>query len=152
MHRIPVALALAGPVLDRTKTQAHTELAHRESSVPFSHVAGGRPLGSAVDLCPRLAEAVRSGLGMATSEVAFTVPCPVRERRDLQGQMRVSTRGTTPLKAVEQANTQGLPGLAAGRPDPKAFRAVGKYLTIVPMAIHDRWQMQMRPIPPARSA
>jgi ABC-type amino acid transport substrate-binding protein len=249
--------AQAGAVLDRIKAQGRIVLAHRESSVPFSYVDGGRPVGYAVDLCRRLAEAVRQKLGLATLEVAFlavtpanrlqaiaegradlecgsttnnaerrktvafTVPhyvtgarllvradSPVRELRELQGKTLVSTKGTTPLKAVEQANAQGLLGikvvevpdhargvemvekgeaaafamdevlllgLAAGRPDPKAFVVVGKYLTIEPLAImlapgdaafkkliddemrrliysreahaiHDRWLM--RPIPP----
>ncbi len=252
------APASAGEVIDRIKAKGRIVLAHRESSVPFSYLdAGGKPVGYAVDLCRRLAEAVRQKLGLASlgvefvpvtsanrlktvaegradmecgsttnnaerrQTVAFTVPhyvtgarllvradSPVAELRDLQGQRLVSTQGSTPLKAVERANAQGLlgitidvvadhakgvemvakgeaaafamdevllVGLVSGRPDPKAFKVVGKYLTIEPLAImlpkgdaafkkiiddemrrliyareahalHDRWLL--KPIPP----
>ena len=45
-------------VLDRVAAGGQLVLAHRESSVPFSYVHQGKPMGYAVDLCLRLAEAV----------------------------------------------------------------------------------------------
>ena len=114
-------------------------------------------------------------------KVAFTVPhyitgarylvranSPIDVLRDFSGRTLVSTKATTPLKAVTRANTEYmlgiklleapdhsravdmvasgeadgfvmddvlLYGLAAGRPDPKAFKVVGKFLTIEPLAI-----------------
>ena len=114
-------------------------------------------------------------------KVAFTVPhyitgarylvradSPIDVLRDFSGRKLVSTKATTPLKAVTRANSEYmlgitlleapdhtravdmvasgeadgfvmddvlLYGLAAGRPDPQAFKVVGKFLTIEPLAI-----------------
>jgi ABC-type amino acid transport substrate-binding protein len=87
---------------------------------------------------------------------------------DLMGKKMVSTKGTTPLKAVQQANRERLMGitiveapdharalemvekgeadaflmddvllfgLAANRPDPKALKVVGRFVTTEPLAI-----------------
>ena len=149
--------ALAEPTLDRIKNSGRIVLAHRESSVPFSYVDAGKPVGYAMDLCAKLAEAVRKKLRMPSlnietllvtpanrlqvvaegkadlecgsttnnaerrQTVAFTVPhyvtgarylvradSTLTELRDFQGKKVVSTKGTTPLKALNKANTQGL--------------------------------------------
>ena len=56
-----VAHACAGPVLEDIRNRGKIVIAHRESSVPFSFVdASGKPVGYAVDLCRRVAEAVRA--------------------------------------------------------------------------------------------
>jgi glutamate/aspartate transport system substrate-binding protein len=110
-------------------------------------------------------------------KVAFTVPhfitgarllvkaaSPIDRIEDLMGKKLVSTKGTTPLKAAEQANRERLMGitldharalemvekgeadafvmddvllygLAANRPDPKALKVVGRFLTTEPLAI-----------------
>lgn len=114
-------------------------------------------------------------------KVAFTIPhfitgarllvkssSPIDRVEDLNGKKLVSTKGTTPLKAAEQANRERLMGitiveapdhakavemvekgeadafvmddvllysLAAGRPDPKALKVVGRFLTTEPLAI-----------------
>ncbi|NJS36157.1 MAG: amino acid ABC transporter substrate-binding protein [Brachymonas sp.] len=114
-------------------------------------------------------------------KVAFTVPHFIAGARllvranskatvleDLKGKTVVSTKGTTPLKAVDSANKERLMGLkileapdharavemveigeadafvmddvllyglAANRPNPKALKAVGKFLTTEPLAI-----------------
>ncbi len=205
-------------VLDRVKNGGDIVIAHRESSVPFSYLgAGKKPIGYAVDLCLKLAEAVRKNMGakeggvtylMVTpanristieqgkadmecgsttnnaerrQKVNFTVPHFITGARmlvradsaaerieDLVGKKLVSTKGTTPLKAVESANRERLLGLtiieapdhgkaiemvekgeadafvmddvllfglAAGRPNPKALKVVGKFLTTEPLAI-----------------
>jgi len=146
-------LALAGPTLDRIRQTGKIVLGHRESSVPFSYLdADKRPVGYALDLCLRLAEAVRKKLDMKTitpefvmvtpsnrismveegkvdlecgsttnnaerrAKVAFTVPHYITGARymvrtdsgisDIVGfdnKRMVSTKGTTPLKAVERA-------------------------------------------------
>ena len=49
----------AGAVIDRIRQRGHIVIAHRESSVPFSYVdANGKPVGYAIDLCLRVAEAL----------------------------------------------------------------------------------------------
>ncbi len=114
-------------------------------------------------------------------KVAFTIPHFIAGARllvkagsnidrveDLNGKKMVSTKGTTPLKAAEQANRERLMGitivdvadhakgvemvekgdadafamddvllygLAAGRPDPKALKVVGRFMTTEPLAI-----------------
>ena len=152
------ALAVAGPVLDRIKTSGKIVVAHRESSVPFSYLdANKRPVGYAVELCARIAEAVRRQLALKTlatqyvmatpanriamiadgqadlecgsttnnaerrKQVAFTVPHYITGTRYLvradsaiveltgfEAKKLVSTRNTTPLKAVQAANRERL--------------------------------------------
>ena len=133
--------------------------------MPFSFVDGGKPVGYAVDLCKRVAEAVRTKLGLKTlggrvrqgdagrpdsgdrraarrsrvrlsttnnaerrQKVAFTVR-PLRHRcalsgarrleiadlQGFQGKKLVSTTGTTPLKAIVQANKERLLGITVDR-------------------------------------
>ena len=171
MHLLPLAFATAfsalvavpasaGPVLDEIRNKGRIVIAHRESSVPFSFVDGGKPVGYAVDLCKRVAEAVRTKLGLKTLAVEFVkvtpadrIPVIVERRADLecgsttnnaerrqkvaftvahyvtgarylvradseigdlqgfQGKKLVSTTGTTPLKAIVQANKERLLGI-----------------------------------------
>jgi len=60
-----VSSAWAGPTLDRIKRTGQIVVAHRESSVPFSYVLPDKkPVGYSVDLCLKIAEAVRKKLGM----------------------------------------------------------------------------------------
>jgi ABC-type amino acid transport substrate-binding protein len=150
--------AQAGPTLDRIKQTGKIVLAHRESSVPFSYLdADKKPVGYAMDLCLKLAEAVRKKLEMKTitpeyvmvtgatripaiadgkadlecgstannaerrEKVAFTVPhyitgaryavradSPVQELKGFEGLKLASTKATTPLKAINRANNEGL--------------------------------------------
>ena len=205
-------------LIERLKSGGKIIIAHRESSVPFSYLdADKKPVGYAVDLCIKLAEAVGKKVGAKNSgvefimvtpanripfieqgkadmecgsttnnaerrqKVAFTVPHfitgarmlvraekPYERIEDLGGKKLVSTKGTTPLKAVESANRERLLGisiveapdhakavemvekgeaeafvmddvllygLAANRPNPKALKVVGKFLTTEPLAI-----------------
>lgn len=153
--------AWAGPVLDRIGQSGKIVIAHRESSVPFSYVLADRtPVGYAVELCLKVAEAVRRKLelkalvpdylqvtpanriaviaegradlecGSTTNnaerrqKVAFTVPHYITGARYLvrgdsqiedlshfEGKKLVSTKGTTPLKAIDQANRERLLGI-----------------------------------------
>jgi glutamate/aspartate transport system substrate-binding protein len=211
------AAAPAQTVLERVAAGGKLVVAHRESSVPFSYMVDGKPVGYAMDLCQRIAEAVRKKTGMKDmpveflmvtpanriamveegkadlecgsttnnaerrQKVGFTIPhfitgarllvkasSPVDRIEGLMGRKLVSTKGTTPLKAVEQANRERLMGLtiveapdhargvemvekgeadaflmddvllyglAANRPDPKALKVVGRFLTTEPLAI-----------------
>lgn len=148
----------ASPVLDRIQQRGTIVLAHRESSVPFSYLDGnGKPVGYALDLCLRLADAVKRKLGLPAlkvdylqvtpanriaavaegradlecgsttnnaerrEKVAFTVPhyitgarymvradSPITVLPQFEGRKLVSTKGTTPLKAIDKANRDGL--------------------------------------------
>lgn len=149
-------------VLERVKGGGKIVIAHRESSVPFSYVdpASGKPVGYALDLCLKIADAVGRKLGMKSvpveflqvtpanriamveqgkadmecgsttnnaerrQKVAFTIPhfitgarllvkadSPVELIEDLMGKKLVSTKGTTPLKAADQANRERLMGI-----------------------------------------
>jgi ABC-type amino acid transport substrate-binding protein len=205
-------------VIDRLKSGGKLVLAHRESSVPFSYYdSNKKPVGYAIDLCAKLAEAVRKKLSLSNmgveylavtaanridtiaqgkadlecgsttnnkerrEKVAFTVPHFITGARllvkanskaerleDLMGRTIVLTKNTTALKAVDSANKErllglklveandhgqsismveqgqaeafamddvSLYGLAATRPDPKALKVVGKFLTTEPLAI-----------------
>jgi len=153
--------AFAGPALDRMKQTGKIIIAHRESSVPFSYVLPDKkPVGYAVELCLKLAEAVKKKLelkalapeflqvtpanriptivegkadlecGSTTNnaerreKVAFTVPhyitgarymvradSKVDDLAHFEGKTLVSTKGTTPLKAIDQANRERLLGI-----------------------------------------
>jgi glutamate/aspartate transport system substrate-binding protein len=150
------SMATAGPTLDHIRQTGRIVLGHRESSVPFSYMdADKHAVGYAVDLCQKLAEAVRKKLDMKSitieylmvtpsnrialveegkvdmecgsttnnaerrNKVAFTVPHYITGARfmvradntatdivGLEGKRVVSTKGTTPLKAIERANKE----------------------------------------------
>jgi len=150
------SVATAGPTLDHIRQNGRIVLGHRESSVPFSYMdADKHAVGYAVDLCQRLAEAVRKKLDMKSltieylmvtpsnrialveegkvdlecgsttnnaerrAKVAFTVPHYITGARfmvradekatdivGLEGKRVVSTKGTTPLKAIERTNKE----------------------------------------------
>ncbi|MES2584632.1 MAG: amino acid ABC transporter substrate-binding protein [Pseudomonadota bacterium] len=150
------SVASAGSTLDHIRATGKIVLGHRESSVPFSYLdADKRPVGYALDLCQKLADAVKKKLDMKTltveylmvtpsnrislveegkidlecgsttnnaerrNKVAFTVPHYITGARymvradnkatdlvGLENQRVVSTKGTTPLKAIERANRE----------------------------------------------
>ena len=154
--------AVAGPALDRMKQTGKIIIAHRESSVPFSYVLPDkRPVGYAVELCQKIAEAVRKKINVPTltpeyllvtpsnriaaiaegkadlecgsttnnaerrEKVAFTVPhfiagarymvradSKIEDLANFDGKKLVSTKGTTPLKVVTQANKERLIGIS----------------------------------------
>lgn len=89
---LAASAATAGPTLERIKKSGHLVIAHRESSVPFSYVdAQKRPMGYAVDLCQRLAEAIKAKLqlkSLTTDYVLVTsadrIPVIAEGRADLE--------------------------------------------------------------------
>ena len=156
-----IAPAVAGPALERIKQSGKIIIAHRESSVPFSYVLPDKkPVGYAVDLCLKVAEAVRKKLDMKAitpefmlvtpanriqtiadgkadmecgsttnnaerrEKVAFAVPHYIAGARymvradsqiealpNFDHKKLVSTKGTTPLKAIDQANRERFLGI-----------------------------------------
>ena len=146
---------MAQSVLEKVRTSGKLVIAHRESSIPFSYLHRKKPIGYAIDICQKMAEAVRKKLDLkslpvnyvlATSstrlelvmqgkaqmecgsttnnaerreKVAFAMPHFIAGARllvradstignleDLRGKKLVSTGGSTPLKAVTQANRE----------------------------------------------
>ena len=147
----------AAPVLDSIKAGGPLLIGHRESSVPFSYLDQGKPIGYAVDLCLKIAESIKRKAGVANmkiefvavnsanrvsmvesgkvhmecgsttnnaerrQKVAFTIPHFITGARllvrsdstitrieDVEGKNLVSTAGSTPLKAVQQADRERL--------------------------------------------
>lgn len=86
------APAAAGTVLDDIRNRGKIVIAHRESSIPFSYVdEAGRPVGYAVDLCRKVAEAVRRRLDMKTIAIEYVkvtpadrIPVIAERRADLE--------------------------------------------------------------------
>ncbi|CAG9171661.1 amino acid ABC transporter substrate-binding protein [Cupriavidus respiraculi] len=72
----PAPAHAASPVLQRIKEAGAIRIAHRESSVPFSFVADGKPVGYAVDLCLRVADAVRAALKQPNLKVEWVPVTP----------------------------------------------------------------------------
>jgi glutamate/aspartate transport system substrate-binding protein len=71
------AVATAGPTLDHIRATGKIVLGHRESSVPFSYLDGDkRPVGYAVDLCVKLADAVKKKLEMKTLTIEYLMVLP----------------------------------------------------------------------------
>lgn len=70
------AWAQAG-TLDKIKRTGVIALGHREASIPFSYLGdNGRPAGYSVELCQRVAEAVKRQLGLAALEVKWVQVTP----------------------------------------------------------------------------
>jgi len=78
-------------VVQRILVTGAVRIAHRESSVPFSFVADGKPMGYAVDLCLRIAESLRTALKLPQLRVEFVpvtpasrIPAIVEGKADLE--------------------------------------------------------------------
>lgn len=78
-------------VVQRIQVTGVLRIAHRESSVPFSFVADGKPMGYAVDLCLRVAESLRTALKMPQLRVEYVpvspasrIPAIVEGKADLE--------------------------------------------------------------------
>ena len=148
-----VSTVHAEGVLDRVAKGGPLVIAHRETSIPFSYVQDGKPVGYALDLCLRIAEQVRRQTGAKNMPVQLMLVTPANRvemiktgkadlecgsttnnasrRKDvsftlahfitgarilvradskidavdgLAGKKVVSTKGTTPLAALEQLN------------------------------------------------
>lgn len=65
-----------GPVIDQLRSSGRIVIAHRESSIPFSFMVDGKPIGYAVDICHRLVEHLRSKLALPQLAVAYRMVTP----------------------------------------------------------------------------
>jgi glutamate/aspartate transport system substrate-binding protein len=91
------AAAWAGPVLERIKQSGTITLGHRESSDPLSYYdQNKKPVGYAVDLCVKLAEAVRKSLQLKTINIKYQMVTP-KERIEMveQGKIDMECGSTT---------------------------------------------------------
>jgi ABC-type amino acid transport substrate-binding protein len=69
---VPAYAAAPDSTLARIKDTGTITLGHRDDSRPFSFVGGdGKPAGYALDLCERVANAVKEDLGLSTLKVAY---------------------------------------------------------------------------------
>ena len=57
--------------LDRIAQTGVIKVGHRESSVPFSYLDGGKPVGFAMDLCARIVEATKAQLKRTDLKVEY---------------------------------------------------------------------------------
>ncbi|BCO28441.1 glutamate/aspartate import solute-binding protein [Rhodoferax lithotrophicus] len=94
-----VAMAQAQtPVLKKIAAGGHLVLAHRESSIPFSYLNGDKkPVGYALDLCLKIAEAVRKKTSMPNMVVDYLQVTPAN-RIDMVAQ------GTADLECGSTTN------------------------------------------------
>ena len=104
-----VTSAHAGPVLDRIRAQGKLVIAHREASVPFSYLdADKKPVGYTVELCQRVAEAVKKKLALPELKVGYVmvstadrIPAITEGRADLE----CSSTTNTPERRKQVAFT-----------------------------------------------
>jgi ABC-type amino acid transport substrate-binding protein len=110
------AAAQAGPVLDRIATQGVLVLAHRESSVPFSYLDGaGKPVGYALDICRRLAQAVQLKLGLQKLDVRYLAVTPANRMDAVeQGLAHMECGSTTNNAARRQRVAFTVPHFITG--------------------------------------
>ena len=89
-------LAHADPSLDRIKQTGKITIAHRESSVPLSYVdANKKPIGDAIDLCLRLADAVKQKLASKHFEVGDLMVTGATRIQAIEGGMADLACGST---------------------------------------------------------
>lgn len=103
-------------MLDRVANEGVLVLAHRESSVPFSYLDGtGKPVGYALDICRRLAQAVQRKLGLSKLDVRYLAVTP-SNRLDAveQGRAQMECGSTTNNAARRQRVAFTIPHFITG--------------------------------------
>lgn len=68
--------ASAKGALDRIRETQSITIAHRDASVPFSYLDDGKPIGYAVDLCLKIADAVRRELKLPALKIKYLSVTP----------------------------------------------------------------------------
>ncbi|WP_394787708.1 amino acid ABC transporter substrate-binding protein [Rhodoferax sp.] len=96
-----LALALAQTAaageLDKIRASGEITLAHRNTSIPFSYQdADGKPMGYAVDLCLKIADAVKRELKMSQLTVKYLLVTPDKRLSAIsEGQASLECGSTT---------------------------------------------------------
>ncbi len=67
----PQQAGAQGDALERIKARGSIILGHRETSIPLSYVADGKPVGYALDLCQKLAGAIAQHLAMRQLKIEY---------------------------------------------------------------------------------
>ena len=95
---LAAAAAIAGPTLDRIRERATIVLAYRDGAAPFSYKdRQGRVRGYSVELCDRVAAALKERLGLAQLKVEW-VPVSADQRLDAVASGRADAEcGTTTI-------------------------------------------------------
>lgn len=105
---VVLAVACASPVvwaqgassrLDRIKDNATIVISYAEASVPFSYVGPNGPLGFSVDVSRKVADAVKSHLGLADLKIRWN---PVT----LSTRFPMIVTNTVDLECVTTTNTR----------------------------------------------
>lgn len=63
--------AVAEDALDRIQARGSVIIGHRETSVPLSYIADGKPVGYAVEICQKLAAAIAHHLGAKNMKTEY---------------------------------------------------------------------------------
>lgn len=97
-----VAAPAPSDTLKKIKENGKIVIAHRESSVPFSFVDGSKqPMGYTVDLCARVAEAVKRELKMPALKVEYVQVAPaerIPSIRDGKADLECGNTTNTPAR------------------------------------------------------
>ena len=93
---LPTLPAAAAGTLDKVKASGKLTLGYRSDARPFAFSDGGKPAGFSVELCLKVADAVKAELKLPTLAVEF-VPLTAADRFEALQQGRVDLRcGTDP--------------------------------------------------------
>ena len=91
------AVSAGADTLDTIRNSGEITLAHRNASIPFSYVdADGRPMGYAVDLCLKLADAIKRELKLNKLTVKYLLVTPDKRLSAIaEGQAAMECGSTT---------------------------------------------------------
>lgn len=89
--------AAAGDTVGRIRERHRLVVAHRESSIPFSYLdARGKPVGYAIDICMKVADAIRRELRLPTLDIDYLPVTPeTRMAAIIEGRADLECGSTT---------------------------------------------------------
>ncbi len=93
---MPLA-ATAGPTMDKIKSQKSISLGYRDTSVPFSYIGNdNKPWGYSVELCTKVAEAIKRQLKLDTLDLKWVLVQPSdRMEKVAKGEVDLECGSTT---------------------------------------------------------
>ncbi|WP_334189652.1 amino acid ABC transporter substrate-binding protein [Noviherbaspirillum sp.] len=94
---VPVSQSAAA-TLDRIRDSQAIVIAHREASLPFSYMDGRQPVGYAIDLCLKVADAIKRELKLAKLDVRYLAVTP-------SNRMQAIAEGKADLECGSTTNT-----------------------------------------------